>query len=596
VLIDDGGNAVLCDFGLSRIKADTTSRTMRALEGSLVGSRNWMAPEQLLGEPPKWPCDIYAFGMTLYEVCITIIAMHSGPELTNVKIFANEIPLGHIIYADFVELVTHQNIRPQRPDNDDAPQLSDRMWKLAEKCWVNDPKQRPTASTVCDTLSHVLDTTTTIRPTSNAPPSHTISDTRPTRPSTLPDDLTIRGHATEVYCAAFSPDGKYVVSGSADGTLQVWDAQTGDLHLGPLKMKSAVICVTFFPNCPRIASASVMNGVSVWSAVTGNQVESLIINAGSFGAYSGGYYDDEYGRYDGQNSSAIWSIGISPDGKKLALGSDNSTICVRDVLAQDHNTEGLPQYRSPRPRRRRSFSPTQPNVTLLQGHTEGVTSVVFSPDGTRIVSGSYDWTVRVWDGSGELIHGPLRGHNDTVDLVAFSPNGKSIISVSMGTDICVWNTDTGDLVSGPLKRHAECSLSVAFVPSSTPIAISPDGKWIAMYIGNSYRTVEVWDLGTGQLAATFKMDNCDDRPDMHRPHKPRPHKPRPHKLNSAPPRSTDWSFLGMSSIPSSSEKLQMLSPSHNRTNNAHGFTFSPDSKRILLPSHDGSVRIQSFNQ
>jgi len=211
---------------------------------------------------------------------------------------------------------------------------------------------------------------------------------------------------------------------------------------------------------------------------------------------------------------------------------------------------------------------------------------------------SFDWTVRVWDGSGELIHGPLRGHNDTVDLVAFSPNGKSIISVSMGMDICVWNTDTGDLVSGPLKRHAECSLSVAFVPSSTPIAISPNGKWIAMYTGSSYRTVEVWDLGTGQLAATFKMDNCDDRPDMHRPCKPRPGAGFSLWVRGLRPRITNSPTSYISSIPSSlsSEKLQMLSPSHNRTNNAHGFTFSPDSKRILLPSHDGSVRIQSFNQ
>jgi serine/threonine protein kinase len=59
---------VLCDFGLSRVKADVTSRTAKVAGGSIVGSRCWMAPERLQGGSLKKPCDIYAFAMTLYEV------------------------------------------------------------------------------------------------------------------------------------------------------------------------------------------------------------------------------------------------------------------------------------------------------------------------------------------------------------------------------------------------------------------------------------------------------------------------------------------------------------------------------------------------
>jgi serine/threonine protein kinase len=72
VLIDDAGKAVLCDFGLTRIKADAISQ--RVHPGSIMGSHNWMAPEQLLGGSPKTSWDIYAFGMTLYEVNLGFIA------------------------------------------------------------------------------------------------------------------------------------------------------------------------------------------------------------------------------------------------------------------------------------------------------------------------------------------------------------------------------------------------------------------------------------------------------------------------------------------------------------------------------------------
>jgi serine/threonine protein kinase len=68
VLIDDSAKAVISDFGLSRVKADVTSRTARSNGGDIVGSRHWMAPERLLGHSLRKACDIYAFGMTLYEV------------------------------------------------------------------------------------------------------------------------------------------------------------------------------------------------------------------------------------------------------------------------------------------------------------------------------------------------------------------------------------------------------------------------------------------------------------------------------------------------------------------------------------------------
>ncbi|KIN94405.1 hypothetical protein M404DRAFT_939931, partial [Pisolithus tinctorius Marx 270] len=91
---------------------------------------------------------------------------------------------------------------------------------------------------------------------------------------------------------------------------------------------------------------------------------------------------------------------------------------------------------------------------LLHGHTSWASSVAFSPDGKRIVSGSLDKTVRVWDvEGGAQIGGPLEGHRDVVvNLVAFSPDGKRIVSGSGDMAVRVWDVG-GVQIGNPLEGH-----------------------------------------------------------------------------------------------------------------------------------------------
>jgi len=123
----------------------------------------------------------------------------------------------------------------------------------------------------------------------------------------------------------------------------------------------------------------------------------------------------------------------------------------------------------------------------LRGHDEHVSSVAFSPDGTRIVSGSRDATLRLWDAAtGAALGEPLRGHDEHVSSVAFSPDGSRIVSGSDDLTLRLWDAATGAALGEPLRGHDEHVSSVAF---------SPDGTRIVS--GSDDGTLRLWNAATG---------------------------------------------------------------------------------------------------
>ncbi|MBO0800427.1 MAG: serine/threonine protein kinase, partial [Blastocatellia bacterium] len=135
---------------------------------------------------------------------------------------------------------------------------------------------------------------------------------------------------------------------------------------------------------------------------------------------------------------------------------------------------------------------TGEKTLILKGHTDAVWSMAFSSDGKRLASGTRDGIIKLWDAATGQTLITLTGLLRPVISLAFSPDGKRLAAGSDDRTVKLWDTATG-LVLLTLKGHLDGVVSVAF---------SPDGKRLAS--GSGDRTVKLWDVVTGQELSTFK--------------------------------------------------------------------------------------------
>ena len=130
----------------------------------------------------------------------------------------------------------------------------------------------------------------------------------------------------------------------------------------------------------------------------------------------------------------------------------------------------------------------------LSGHSGYVRAVAVTADGTRVISGSYDNTVKVWNLETGEEPSTLTGHSSLVEAVAVTADGKRVISGSWDKTVKVWNLDTGE-EQLTLSGHSRSVIAVA---------VTADGKLVIS--ASDDKTVKVWNLDTGEKIATFSGD------------------------------------------------------------------------------------------
>jgi WD40 repeat protein len=135
---------------------------------------------------------------------------------------------------------------------------------------------------------------------------------------------------------------------------------------------------------------------------------------------------------------------------------------------------------------------TGEQLVTLEGHSGYVNSVIWSPDGSKVVSGSEDKTIRIWHAASGTLTTTLRGHSTEVRSVAWSPDGSKVVSGSMDKTIRIWDGISGTLTT-TLQGHSSGVTSVAW---------SPDGSQVVS--GSWDNTIRIWDAFSSTLTITLQ--------------------------------------------------------------------------------------------
>ncbi|MBC8872757.1 MAG: protein kinase [Planctomycetes bacterium] len=256
---------------------------------------------------------------------------------------------------------------------------------------------------------------------------------------------TLTGHTDAVWTVAFSPDGSLIASGGRAGTIRLWETETG-------KERAAV--------------------------VRSRPVHSVFFTSNGGTLQDVGHSTD-FGMIDTE-SGAVRDETLPESSRRAALSSDGRTLAY--VRFSESNKIVLWDIE------------TKAVTAKLSGHGKEVRSLAFFPDGDRLVSGSMDGFVVVWDSATGKEQLRLK-YGGPVRRVAVAPDGRTVAAVGDGSKwVALWDAMSGD----------EIGRMETAVDHNQVLALSPDSRTLAsQYEGN---VIRLWDVATRMPIVTF--DKC----------------------------------------------------------------------------------------
>ena len=230
------------------------------------------------------------------------------------------------------------------------------------------------------------------------------------------------GHAGKIYSLAYSPDGKYLVSASSDGTMKVWELATGKIVRSLEGHSGAVYTVEFSPDGHFLASGGFDKTIKIWDFKTGKIIKT----------------------FRGHHNS-VFKLLFSHDGKRLASAGWDYVVKLWDL---EQSKELL----------------------TFKEHRSFVLSLDFSPNDSQIVSCGGDEQIFIWEANTGKVVRNLQGHDRAVTDVKFNHKMDFLLSCGQDQSIRFWNLETGLLIK--VIREKNFLTSLCFSPDSQSIVVA----------------------------------------------------------------------------------------------------------------------------
>lgn len=483
-----GGVIKILDLGLVRMSEsidDTDTLSALTMQGTIIGTPDYIAPEQARdASGVDIRADLYSLGCTFYFLLAGRPPFPGGTSVEKLFRHQNEQPMAL------------ESIRPNMPK--EVIGIVQRLMAKRADSRFQTPAELIEAIRALSGESHVGRTKSEVATMVAAAAETSQSERTPqiSVPTQMfsPDSFilpakkvaVLQGHKGFVTALDFSTDGRWLASGSIDGTVRLWDVGMAKLTERPLDQANGlgeIGQLTFGGGGKHLFAGTAGLDTRIWRWDFGAANQNVRSRFNPEGYLTCCYHASPDGNYFAAGSAAAVLTYDLKTGKKPTVFKGHYGEVRALVYAQ--NSKRL--YSAGEDKRIVMWEPARywgNQRAVFQGHSDSITHLTLSPDGSLLASCSVDGSIRLWDSSGESTESVavLTGHNNGVRIVRFVGSGNLMLSVGDGGQVCLWEVTEASKVR---EWQIEKVMTHAF-------AISPDGRYVATGIGSG--TVNYYDL------------------------------------------------------------------------------------------------------